>query len=112
MYQQITVIGNVGRDAELRHTANGKTVANFSVAVNQNGDETPDWFQVSLWGDAAEKVAQWIRKGRQVMVVGSVKLETWADQNGETRASLRLHTNAKGFKLLGKAEPAAKASES
>src|SRR3972149_11059341 len=78
---KIFIIGNVGRDPELRMTANGKPVCDFSVAVNrvsgggQGGgrQEPTDWYRVSCWGRQAETAQQVVTKGRLVFVEGRVQ---------------------------------------
>ena len=67
----ITIAGNIGKDAEVRSTPNGDRVAGWSVAVNEGKDRTT-WFSCSLWGDRAEKLAPFIRKGDRIAVSGSV----------------------------------------
>jgi single-strand DNA-binding protein len=67
----ITIAGNVGKDAVVRSTGNGDKVAGFSVAVNEGKDRTT-WFSCSLWGDRAEKLAGFITKGSKVAISGSV----------------------------------------
>src|SRR3970040_1429476 len=72
--RKIQIIGNLGRDPELRYTPNGRPVATFSAAVNQatknqqTGEwvEATDWFRVSVWGDRAERSAENLRKGTPV----------------------------------------------
>jgi single-strand DNA-binding protein len=96
-YQQTIIIGNLGRDPEMRYTPSGKAVTDFSVAVNRkwtNADGTPGeevtWFKVSAWGRLAETCSQYLTKGRQVMVVGRVKASAWTGQDGNPRAALEL----------------------
>lgn len=106
MYQQCTLIGNLGRDPELRYTPNGQAVTDFSVAVNRKwkskdgtpGEETT-WFKVTCWGSLAETTNQYLSKGRQVMIVGRVKASAWIGQDGEARATLEL--TAQEVKFLG-----------
>ena len=77
MYQKITIVGNLGRDPEMRYMGDGTAVTNFSVATsrrwtNQAGepvDETT-WFRVSVWGRQAETTNQYLAKGRKVLVEG------------------------------------------
>lgn len=67
----ITIAGRVGKDAAVRSTQAGDRVAGFSVAVSEGKDRTT-WFSCSLWGDRADKLAQYIRKGDPITVSGSV----------------------------------------
>jgi single-strand DNA-binding protein len=95
-YQQITLVGNVGRDPELKYTQSGVAVTDFSLAVNRkwtdsNGErkEQVTWYRVTCWRKTAEIVAQYVKKGRQVMVVASqIEANAYAGNDGEPRASL------------------------
>ena len=69
-YNQITIIGNAGRDAELSYYGDGKPMCKFSVGVNKGRDKGSDWFNVVVFGKPAEWLAQDIVKGSNVMVVG------------------------------------------
>ena len=72
MYQNITIIGNLGRDPELKFTADGKAVASFSVATSRKYKDTDEttWFRVSTWDKQAEACNQYLRKGSKVFVSG------------------------------------------
>lgn len=97
MFQQLIIVGNLGSDPELRYTADGTPVAHFSVAVNRRwtkedgsqGDETT-WFRVSVWRRQAETVVQYLKKGRQVMVIGRVSARGYVGADGSPRASLEV----------------------
>ena len=86
---RVMIIGNTGRDAELRYTANGTAVSDFSMAVNsrrrsQSGDweDETEWFQVVLFGDRAERISQYITKGKQLYVEGRLRTRNWDDDQG------------------------------
>jgi len=68
----LTIAGNIGKDAELRTTQNGKQVAGFSVAVSKGRDQETIWFDCSLWGERAAKLAPYLTKGSRVTVSGEV----------------------------------------
>jgi len=69
----LTIAGNIGKDAEVRQTQNGKTVCGFTVAVSGRGkDAESTWFDCSLWGERADKLAPYLRKGDKVTVSGEV----------------------------------------
>jgi single-strand DNA-binding protein len=111
MYQQIIIVGNVGRDPELRYTQSSIAVCDFSVAVNKrmrdenapNGRrEETTWFRVTAWRQSAEFAAQYIRKGRQVMVIGEVKVSAYTDKAGQPAATLEI--TASDIRLLGSRE--------
>jgi single-strand DNA-binding protein len=105
MYQQVIIVGNVGRDPELRYTQNGVAVCDFSVAVNKvtnvNGErrEKTTWFRVTCWRQLAETVNQYLTRGRQVMVVGEVEASAYLDKSGQPASSLDL--TARDVRFLG-----------
>ncbi len=110
---KVIIVGNLGRDPEMRYTPAGKAVTNFSVAVSrtfrgadgENREET-EWFNVDCWDRLAEIANQYLQKGKQVYIEGRVKLHTWDDRNtGEKRASLRV--TATEMQLLGQRGDAA-----
>jgi len=80
MYQQITIVGYLGRDPEMRYTPGGQAVTSFSVATSrtyssnagQKVDETT-WFRVSVWGAQAESCSQYLKKGSAVLVIGRLR---------------------------------------
>ncbi|MFO7632162.1 MAG: single-stranded DNA-binding protein [Caldilinea sp.] len=98
MYQQITLIGNLGRDPEMRYTATGVPVTNFSVAVSrrwtgQDGQQQEKtlWFRVVAWNKLAETTSQYLTKGSKVLVVGEMEDSTaYIDREGQPRASLEV----------------------
>ncbi len=115
MYQQTIIIGNLGRDPEMRYTPDGTAVTSFSVAVTRrwtgsdgNQSEKTTWFKVTCWRKLAETTNQYLKKGRQVMVIGDIDASAWTDQEGKPRASLEL--TARDVKFLGSREPSGEAS--
>jgi single-strand DNA-binding protein len=105
MYEQLTIVGNLGRDPEMRITPSGKSVTNFSVAVNArwtNSDGTDGervtWYKVACWGKLAEVTNQYLAKGRKVMVVSRrIEAEAYIDKEGEPKAALKLTADAVKF---------------
>jgi len=103
---KIMIIGNVGRDPELKMTSNGRPVCEFSVAVNrvvggsQGGErqEQTDWYRVSCWGKQAETAQQIIQKGRLVFVEGRFQPREWTGKDDQKRISLEI--SADNFQLL------------
>lgn len=87
---KIMIIGNVGRDPEMRYTPNGSAVTSFSVATNyrRNGpdgqpiDET-EWFNVVTWNKLAETCSEYVKKGRSVFVEGRLRTRSWDGQDGQ-----------------------------
>ncbi|HRW50109.1 MAG: single-stranded DNA-binding protein [Caldilinea sp.] len=108
MYQQITMVGNLGNDPEMRYTPNGVPVTSFSLAVNkrwvgQDGQsqEKTLWFRVTAWRKLAETASQYLTKGRQVLVVGELEEpRTFVDRNNATRVSLDV--TATEIRFLGR----------
>lgn len=97
-YQQTIVVGNLGGDPELKYMQNGRAVCNFSVAVSESWtdkntnerQEKTTWFRVAVWGNQAEACNNYLKKGRQVMVIGTVSARGYSDNNGDAKASLDL----------------------
>ncbi len=105
MYEQTIIIGNVGRDPEMRYTPQGTAVTNFSVAVNRRWkdkdgqmQERTKWFRVTTWGKLAEVCNEHLTKGRLVLVTGEVSASAYTNQAGEPAASLEL--TARDVKFL------------
>jgi single-strand DNA-binding protein len=109
MYQQLTLIGNLGNDPEMRYTPSGVAVTSFSLAVSRSWtgkdgqrQEKTIWFRVSAWDKLAETASQYLTKGRQVFVVGELEEpRTFTDRDGNTRVSLDVR--ALTIKFLGRA---------
>ncbi len=106
MYQKTVIVGHVGRDAEMRYTPTGVPVTSFSVAVNRrwtsaNGEqqEKTTWFRVTCWRKLAETAAQYITKGKLLLVEGEVDVQAYTDREGAARGTLELTANT--FKFLG-----------
>ncbi len=103
---KIFIIGNVGKDPELKMTGQGRPVCEFSVAVNrvtgraQGGErqEETDWYRVSCWGNQAETAQQIITKGRLVFVEGRFRPREWTGKDEKTRISLEI--SADNFQVL------------
>ncbi|PJF43872.1 MAG: single-stranded DNA-binding protein [Phototrophicales bacterium] len=106
MYQQIMIIGNVGRDPETRQTAGGATVCSFSVAVNktwtdrQSGEKRQQttWFRISAWRQLGEICSQYVRKGMLIMVAGEIDAQAYMGNDGTPRATLEI--TARDVKFL------------
>ena len=93
MSTQVTILGNTGRDVELRYTPQGTAVANFSVASNtvrntpQGQKKKTDWFNITAWGKQAETLAKYLQKGSQILVRGKLDLSAWETRDGEPRVN-------------------------
>jgi single-strand DNA-binding protein len=90
------IIGNLGRDPEMRYTPSGQAVTQFTVATNRrwqtNGEwqEETEWFRVVVWGQQAERTAERLRKGNKVYVEGRIQTRQWEDQTGAKRYTTEL----------------------
>lgn len=98
-FQNVTILGNLGRDPEIRKTQAGAVVANFTVAVNEgSGDrKTTTWFQCVAWEKTGELVDKYFRKGNQILCNGRMRLRTWTDQSGVEKTTWELLVNQIGF---------------
>lgn len=97
-YQRIIIVGNAGKDPEMRHTKEGKAVCNFSVAVNERKDEKPTWFTVVCWEKLAEICTEHVNKGTQVLVEGRLQIREYEGKNGKGTA---VEVVANNVRLLG-----------
>ena len=104
MLNKVMIIGNLGSDPEMRYTASGNAVTDFSVAVNRrykSGDELVEettWFRVNAWNRLAEVTSEHLTKGSQVYVEGSIKApRVWTAQDGSARANLEITAQSVQF---------------
>lgn len=103
-FNKITLVGNLGRDPELRYTPQGTPVCSFSMATNERRkdksgemqDQTT-WFRVTLWGRQAETASQYLSKGRPVYIEGRLRVEEWTDRDGKPRHTLEVHATDMQF---------------
>lgn len=89
----ITIAGHIGRDAEMRHLANGDHVLSFSVADSQGRDKSTIWWRCSLFGKRAESLEQYLTKGQSVTVTGNMTEREYADKDGQPRKSQDIRVN-------------------
>lgn len=90
---KVILIGNLGKDPEVRHLENGAVVANFSIATSEtyvdrnSGErrENTDWHNIVLWRGLAEVAEKYLRKGQKVYIEGKLKTRSWQDKDGNTR---------------------------
>jgi single-strand DNA-binding protein len=100
---RVTIIGNLGRDPEVRFSASGMAICKLSVAVTErakDGDEWKDvteWFRVVVFGKTAEYAGQYLQKGRQVYVEGRLKTEKYKDKEGVEKTSTEVVANSVVF---------------
>jgi single-strand DNA-binding protein len=104
---KVTLIGNLGRDPEIRYTPQGTAVANFSIATSeqwtdkQSGEkkQRTEWHRVVFWGTQAEIIGQYLTKGRQIYVEGKLQTRKWTDNNNVERYTTEIVGNS--FLMLG-----------
>jgi single-strand DNA-binding protein len=89
----LTVAGQLGRDAEVRFLPNGDPVANFSIADSQGKDKDAIWWNCQLFGKRAESLAQYLVKGQSVTITGSVSQRKYTDKSGVERISTDVRVN-------------------
>ncbi len=107
MVNKVILVGNLGRDPEVRSTPSGQPVATFSLATNRkwrdrdgNRQEQTEWHNIVCWGRQAEIAGQYLTKGRQVFVEGRLQTRSWEDkQSGEKK--YRTEVICDNFQMLG-----------
>jgi len=105
-FNKVIVVGNLGRDPELRYTPQGTPLCTFSIASNERRksstgeqQDVTTWFRVTVWGRQAETAAQYLTKGKSVFVEGRLHVEEWTDKDGKPRYTLEL--NATDVQFIG-----------
>ncbi len=104
---KVLLIGNLGRDPEVRYTTGGSAVANFTMATTDHWNdsttgekkERTEWHRIVVWGKQAEIAGEYLRKGRQVYVEGSLQTREWTDRDGNKRYTTEV--KAQRFQMLG-----------
>ena len=108
-FNKIILVGNLGRDPELRYTPDGTPVCNFSLATNErrrdpktgeNNDVTT-WFRVTLWRRQAEVASQYLSRGKPVYIEGRLRVEEYTDRDGKLRHTLEV--TATDMQFIGSA---------
>lgn len=89
--EAITITGNIGKDAELKHTGKGDAFATFSVACQKKKDAPTTWYRVALFGVRGEKLCQYLTKGSRVTVIGEFEVREY-QKDGQTKTSLEIRT--------------------
>ncbi len=107
---KVILIGNLGRDPEVRYTQNGTAVANFTLATNEawtdkggERQERTEWHRIVVWGKQAEIVREHLSKGKQVYVEGSLQTRQWDDREGHKRQTTEV--KASRVVMLGRPDP-------
>ena len=97
MINSVTIAGNLGKDAELRMTQSGSPVMNFSIAVNEgrkdangNWNDYTNWFNCVMFGNRAEKLVQYLKKGTKVALMGKLGYREWTTKDGQQRNGVEI----------------------
>jgi single-strand DNA-binding protein len=106
---KVILVGNLGRDPEVRYTTSGTAVANFTMATTDRWNdqasgerkERTEWHRIVVWGKQAEIAGEYLRKGRQVYVEGALQPREWTDREGNKRYTTEVR--AQRFQMLGRA---------
>ena len=98
------LVGNLGRDPELRHTPNGQAVCNFTLATSESWtdksgerQERTEWHRIVVWGRTAEMCHQYLSKGRTVYVEGRIQTREWEDKDGNKRYTTEINAQTVNF---------------
>lgn len=116
MINKVILVGNVGRDPEIRSTQSGTPVANFSLATNErrrdpNGEWTDhtEWHKLVVWGRMVNVVEQYVHKGRQLYIEGVLRTREW-ERDGQRHFTTEIHVRE--LKLLGSRQDGGGGSQS
>ena len=97
--QEIIITGNIGKNAEVIQTRDGREVLTFSVAVSETKDEVPTWYDVFVNGKY-DKMVSYLVKGTRVLVRGWLRAGMWTNQQGKSGISLQVSTNTGSIEIL------------
>lgn len=110
-FNKIILVGNLGKDPELRYTPQQKAVCSFSMATNERRkdkagewQDVTTWFKVTLWGNQAENAAKYLSKGRPVYIEGRLQIEEWTDRDNNNRYTLAVTATDMHFISAGRDE--------
>jgi single-strand DNA-binding protein len=104
---RVILIGNLGKDPEIRYTQAGEPIANFSLATNEawtdkagQKQERTEWHRVEVFGKPAQVVRDYLSKGRQVYIEGSIRYDEWTDKDGNKRNMTKIRVSGPGSRLV------------
>jgi single-strand DNA-binding protein len=104
---KVILIGNLGKDPEIRYTQSGEPIANFSLATNEvwtdksgQKQERVAWHRVEVFGKAAQVVRDYLTKGRPVYLEGSIRYDEWTDKDGNKRNTTKIHVGGPNSKVV------------
>jgi single-strand DNA-binding protein len=97
---KVILVGNLGRDAELKYTPNGSAVATLNMATTETWNdksgqkqEKTEWHRVVMWGKSAENIAEYLTKGKQIYVEGRLQTRQWDDKDGNKRYTTEIRSD-------------------
>jgi single-strand DNA-binding protein len=115
-FNKITLVGNLGRDPELRYTPQGTPVCSFSMATTERRkdregayQETTTWWRVTLWGRMGETASEHLKQGQQVYIEGRVRVNEYTSRDGKQRYTLEVH--ATDMQFISSSRPKDEAAE-
>jgi single-strand DNA-binding protein len=104
---RVILIGNLGRDPEIRYTQGGEPIANFSLATSEKWtgkdgqkQERTEWHRVEVFGKTAQIVRDYCQKGKQVYLEGSIRYDEWTDKDGNKRNTTKIHIGGPNSRLV------------
>jgi single-strand DNA-binding protein len=104
---KVILIGNLGKDPEIRYTQQGEPIANFSLATSERWtdksgqkQEKTEWHRVEVFGKTAQIVRDYCSKGKQVYLEGSIKYDEWTDKDGNKRNMTKIRVSGPGSRLV------------
>jgi single-strand DNA-binding protein len=104
---KVILIGNLGRDPEIRYTQSGDPIANFSLATNEKWtdksgqrQERTEWHRVEVFGKQAQVVRDYCQKGRQLYVEGQIRYDEWTDKEGNKRNTTKIRVSGFGGRVV------------
>ena len=104
---KVILIGNLGKDPEIRYTQAGEPIANFSLATSENWNdrngqrqERTEWHRVEVFGKAAQVARDYLSKGRQVYIEGMVRYDEWTDKDGNKRNTTKIRLSGPNSRLV------------
>ena len=103
---KVILVGRLGKDPETRYTGGGQAVCHFSLATDESfksrsgeRQKRTEWHRITVWGKQAEIAQQYLKKGAQIYLEGSIRTSEWTDKEGQKKTSYEI--NASTFRMLG-----------
>lgn len=104
---RVILLGNVGRDPEIRYTQAGEPIANFSLATSERWtgkdgqkQEKTEWHRVEVFGKAAQVCRDYVQKGKQLYIEGSIHTDEWTDKDGNKRSTTKVKVSGPNSRVV------------